>query len=214
MVHDYGLCAIIKTAQNGDLNAHVQSVSNLVPCHQHQRELAQCHKMFLLDLQSLLLKSIAWHLPQIICDIGIDFSGISASSQSIDRLESYVCLLPWIFMSDDSQVSVVVYFCWILWPFFCFRRPVYLSLLVKIFKFGKYFLKHVRLTVCVCVCVSVCNFFDTGHSFWHIITKLGPNIHISQPCLQFFYVKGQTTRPQGKKLGQNLKLQQQFSKPI
>ena len=54
VVHDYGLCAMVKTAQDGDLNAHVLSLSKLVACPQHQRELVQCHKMCLPDIQSLL----------------------------------------------------------------------------------------------------------------------------------------------------------------
>ena len=44
---------MVKTAQDGDLNAHVSSISKLVACHQHQREFVLCHKMFLPDLQSL-----------------------------------------------------------------------------------------------------------------------------------------------------------------
>ena len=78
-------------------------------------------------------------------------------------------------------------------------------LLAKIFNFGKY----VRLTVClsVClllakifnfasmfvwpfVCLFVClfvrNFFDTGHSFWYIFTKLDPSMclcHVTMPIV-------------------------------
>ena len=61
-----------------------------------------------------------------------------------------------------------------------------LLLLAKIFNFGKY----VRLTVCLCVCVFVCvsvrNFFDTGHSFWYIFTKLDPRMylgHVTMPIV-------------------------------
>ena len=54
VVHDYGLCVMVKTARDGDLDVRANLVSKLVACHQHQRELAQCHKMCLPDLQSLL----------------------------------------------------------------------------------------------------------------------------------------------------------------
>ena len=50
VVHDYGLCVMVKTSQIGDLNAHANLVSKLVACHQHQRELVQCHNMCLLDI--------------------------------------------------------------------------------------------------------------------------------------------------------------------
>ena len=40
--------------------------------------------------------------------------------------------------------------------------------------------------VCLCVCVSVRNFFDTGHSFRYIVTKLGPSMylcHVTMPIV-------------------------------
>ena len=49
VVHDYGLCAMVKTAQDGDFNVHTNLVSKLVACHQHQGELVQCHLMCLQD---------------------------------------------------------------------------------------------------------------------------------------------------------------------
>ena len=55
VVHDYGLCAVVKAAQIGDLNARANLVSKLVACHQHQRELVQYHKMCLPDLRFLWL---------------------------------------------------------------------------------------------------------------------------------------------------------------
>ena len=42
------------------------------------------------------------------------------------------------------------------------------------------------LLVCLCVCVSVRNFFDTGHSFWYIFTKLDPSMylcHVTMPIV-------------------------------
>ena len=45
--------------------------SNLVPCHQHQRELIQCHKMGLPDLQSLCVAEIL-----LIRSLGTNFSEI------------------------------------------------------------------------------------------------------------------------------------------
>ena len=45
---------MVKTAQAGDLNARANLVSKLVACHPHKRELVQCHRMCLPDLQSLL----------------------------------------------------------------------------------------------------------------------------------------------------------------
>ena len=45
---------MVKTAQAGDLNAHANLVSKLVACHPHKKELVQCHKIGLPDLQSLL----------------------------------------------------------------------------------------------------------------------------------------------------------------
>ena len=43
-----------------------------------------------------------------------------------------------------------------------------------------------RLFVCVCVCLSVRNFFDTGHSFGYIFTKLDPSMylcHVTMPIV-------------------------------
>ena len=44
--------------------------------------------------------------------------------------------------------------------------------------------------VCVCVCVFLClcvrKFFDTGHSFWYIFTKLDPSMylcHVTMPIV-------------------------------
>ena len=54
VVHQQGLCMMVKTAQAGDLNARANLVSKVVACHPHKRELVQCHKMCLLDLQSLV----------------------------------------------------------------------------------------------------------------------------------------------------------------
>ena len=51
--HDYATYAIIKPAQVGDINVNAYPVSRIVAYHQHQRELVQCHKMHLPDLQSL-----------------------------------------------------------------------------------------------------------------------------------------------------------------
>ena len=42
------------------------------------------------------------------------------------------------------------------------------------------------LFVCVCVCLSVRNFFDTGHSFLYIFTKLNPCMypcHVTMPTV-------------------------------
>ena len=39
VVRDFGLYAVVKTAQAGDLDARADFVSKLVACHQHQREL-------------------------------------------------------------------------------------------------------------------------------------------------------------------------------
>ena len=44
---------MVKTAQAGDLNAHANLVSKLVACHEHLKELVQCDKMCLVDIQSL-----------------------------------------------------------------------------------------------------------------------------------------------------------------
>ena len=55
-------------------------------------------------------------------------------------------------------------------------------LLAKIFNFCKY----VRLSVCLSVCLFVRNFFDTGHSFWYIFTKLDPSMylcHVTMPIV-------------------------------
>ena len=41
IVHDYELCAMVKTAQGGDLKARTNLVSKLVACRQSQRELVQ-----------------------------------------------------------------------------------------------------------------------------------------------------------------------------
>ena len=54
VVHDHGLCMMVKTAQAGDLNARANLVSKLDACHPYKRELVQCHKMCLPDLQSPL----------------------------------------------------------------------------------------------------------------------------------------------------------------
>ena len=43
-----------------------------------------------------------------------------------------------------------------------------------------------RLFVCVFVYLSVRNFFDTGHSFQYIVTKLGPSMylcHVTMPIV-------------------------------
>ena len=49
LLRDYRLCVMVQTAQVDDLNAHVNIVSKLVACPQHQKELVQCHKLCLLD---------------------------------------------------------------------------------------------------------------------------------------------------------------------
>ena len=76
VVHDFGLCAMVKTAQAGDLNARANVVSELVACQQHQRELLQCHKMCLPDLQFLygiqyggniqLYQVASWHPAMVV----------------------------------------------------------------------------------------------------------------------------------------------------
>ena len=41
-------------------------------------------------------------------------------------------------------------------------------------------------SVCLLVCLSVRNFFDTGHSFWYIFTKLDPSMllcHVTMPIV-------------------------------
>ena len=53
VVHDYWLYAMVKTIGVGNLDAGANFVSKLVACYQHQMELVQCHKMCLLDLQSI-----------------------------------------------------------------------------------------------------------------------------------------------------------------
>ena len=43
-----------------------------------------------------------------------------------------------------------------------------------------------RLSVCLFVCLFVRNFFDTGHSFWYIFTKLDPSMylcHVTMPIV-------------------------------
>ena len=57
VVHDYGLYAMVKTLQVGDLYARANFVSKLVACPQHQRKLVQCHKMCLPDLKSVYIVS-------------------------------------------------------------------------------------------------------------------------------------------------------------
>ena len=64
--------------------------------------------------------------------------------------------------------------------------PFISLLLAKIFNFGKYIRLTVCLSVCVFVCLSVRNFFDTGHSFRYIVTKLGPSMylcHVTMPIV-------------------------------
>ena len=73
-------------------------------------------------------------------------------------------------------------------PKFDFGKYVRWSclLLAKIFNFGKYVRLTVCLSVCVFVCLSVRNFFDTGHSFRYIVTKLGPSMylcHVTMPIV-------------------------------
>ena len=46
---------MVKSAQASDLEGRANLVSESIPCHQHQRELVQCHKMCIPDLQSLLI---------------------------------------------------------------------------------------------------------------------------------------------------------------
>ena len=72
-------------------------------------------------------------------------------------------------------------------------------LLAKIFNFGKY----VRLTVCylpkftfwqVCssdglfVCLCVRKFFDTGHSFLYIFTKLDQSMYLCHVTMPIVFV--------------------------
>ena len=38
---------MVNTAQFGDLNVRADLVTELIACHQHHRELLQCHKMCL-----------------------------------------------------------------------------------------------------------------------------------------------------------------------
>ena len=43
-----------------------------------------------------------------------------------------------------------------------------------------------RLSDCLSVCLFVRNFFDTGHSFWYIFTKLDPSMylcHVTMPIV-------------------------------
>ena len=54
VVYHHGLCTMVKTAQAGDLNARANIVSKLDACQPHKRELVQCHKMCLPDLQSIV----------------------------------------------------------------------------------------------------------------------------------------------------------------
>ena len=53
VVHDDGLYAMVRTTQTDDLKVRANLVYKLFACHQHQRELVQCHDMYLPDLQSV-----------------------------------------------------------------------------------------------------------------------------------------------------------------
>ena len=53
-------------------NTRANVVSKLVACHQHQKELVQCHKMCLPDLQSLYPSCSSWGATRI-SSIGINF---------------------------------------------------------------------------------------------------------------------------------------------
>ena len=50
--HDFALCDMVKRTELGDLNVCSNLVSKIAAYHQHQRELVQCHKKCLPDLQS------------------------------------------------------------------------------------------------------------------------------------------------------------------
>ena len=96
----------------------------------------------------------------------------------------------WIFFNYSMQLR------------FDFRFVIYAPKLVKLdsfkrdlFIFEPYlllakislkFCKYVRLTVCLFVCLFVRKFFDTGHSFSYIFTKLDPSMylfHVTKPIV-------------------------------
>ena len=53
VVRDYGLCAMVKAAQACGLEVRADLLSKLVAYHQQQKDVVQCHKMCLPDLQYL-----------------------------------------------------------------------------------------------------------------------------------------------------------------
>ena len=140
------------------------------------------------DLKTIMYS--AYDTPHKLCNI----SGIWTIRQprsppnNADRpMRQFKCPLAWFKWRADSPP---VRFCLLLAKIslkFCKYVRLTVCYLPKFSILASMFVwRFVCLSVCVFVCLSVRKFFDTGHSFWYIFTKLDPSMylcHVTMPIV-------------------------------